>query len=705
MESSLQTIFFQFSCDLYCLIGEDGYFKQVNLAWEELLGWTQEELLTQPWLALVHPEEVPTTLKVYQELVIGEPLELKNRYSHKNGSYRWLAWKIWLNEDGWVYGIGRDISEYKQQEQALEQVVQQQAIQLQMARQVAKLAREQSQETQQQLRSLQAEFEERLTTQVQQRMREILVGETIPAELGYTLTYEELLRSMLEHLYPAIPHDISGTILLLDNKLNQLEDITQHQQDYSPLCKLFLNAHRPLTPQLQAQIQQQMLTRLSRLNGQNLSQSPVTLHYLNCVEAHQAADSLKSLESLLLVPLINSPYEDNRIIGLLFVAAEQAEQFTEEHIRLIYHVASNTSIALLQLRSFFIALEKRHLESILTNLPEGVLLLDDERRIVLTNPIARDRLRFLAQVDSNNALQSLGNKSLEQLIACAKEDFIGHEVISAHCPDFIFEVIIEPVTLEIQSTYWLVLIRDISDRKRVESEIRKALEKERELSAMKTRLMRTVSHEYRTPIATIILAAETLTKYYDQLTQETHVSTLNKIHSAAKQMAQMVDDILLTNKIESGKFSFNPALIDIGGLCKQLIEEVKLLGTHQHKIYFSQKGDCDRCYLDITLVRQILINLLTNAIKYSPDGGWVKLHLACGNGKVVFRVEDQGIGIPPKDRPKIFDTFHRGINVDTIQGTGLGLAIVKKAVDLHRGEIKFKTKVGIGTTFIVKLPC
>jgi signal transduction histidine kinase len=150
---------------------------------------------------------------------------------------------------------------------------------------------------------------------------------------------------------------------------------------------------------------------------------------------------------------------------------------------------------------------------------------------------------------------------------------------------------------------------------------------------------------------------------------------------------------------------FNPSSIDIGKLCKQLIEEVKLLGTHQHKIYFSQKGDCERCYLDITLVRQILINLLTNAIKYSPDGGWVKLHLSCGNGKVMFQVEDQGIGIPSQDRTKIFDTFHRGINVDTIQGTGLGLAIVKKAVDLHGGEIRFKTKMGIGTMFIVKLPC
>lgn len=704
MESSLHQIFFQFSSELYCLIGKDGYFKQINPAWEELLGWTPAELIAKPWLAFIHPEEVSATQQVYQELVTGEPIQVKNRYSHKNGTYRWLAWKVLLTEDGWVYGIGRDISEYKQQEQALEQIVSQQAKQLRIARQAAKFAREQFRETQQQLNALHAEFEERLTAKVQQRIREILMGDNIPAELGYTLTYEDLLRSILEHLYPAIPHDVSGTILLLDTKPNQLEAITQNRQYIPPHCKLFLKTHRPLTPTLQDEMQQELLARLSRLNGQDLSHSSLTLHYLNAVDPPRE-DSLETLDSLLLVPLINSPYEDNRIIGLLFVAAQPAEQFNEEHVRLLYHVASNTSIAIQQLRSFFIALEKRHLESILADLPEGVLLLDSDRRIILTNPIARDRMRLLAQVAPGNILQSLGNKSLEQLIACAREDLIGHEVTSTRCPELVFEAIVEPVTLEIQSSYWLVLIRDISDRKRVESEIRKALVKERELSAMKTRLVRTVSHEYRTPLATILLAAETLTKHYDRLAKDRQFSTLNKIQDAARQMAQMVDDILLTNQIESGKLAFHPTPLNIEKLCKQLVEEVKLISTHRHRIIFAHRGKYTHVQLDGMLVRQILTNLLTNAIKYSPEGGCIRFYLSCGNGKAVFHIEDQGIGIPPEDRPKIFEPFHRGMNVDTIQGTGLGLAIVKKAVELHGGEIRCKTKMGVGTTFIVKLPC
>ncbi|WP_052754490.1 PAS domain-containing sensor histidine kinase [Calothrix sp. 336/3] len=703
MNSKLQDIVFQFSSDLYCLIGDDGYFQQVNTAWEDLLGWTEAELILQPWFALVHPEELNITMQVYQELVSGEAIQLENRYSHKDGTYRWLAWRMLLNDDGQVYGIGRDISTYKQQELALEAIVQRQATNLRMARQAEKLAREQFQEAQQQLNSLKTQFEERLRLQVEQRVQQILLGESIPADISYTLTYEDLLRSMLDHLYPAIPHDISGTILLLDTQPEGLESTLENRRYNLPGCKLFFNNHRPLSNQLQEDIQQQMLVRLSKLSGQDLSQASLTVHYLNSLEP-QAENTLDDIGSLLLVPLINTPYEDNRIIGLLFVGTEQVEQFNEEQIRLLYHVASNASIAIQQLRFFFITLEKYDLESILAHLPEGVLLLDAEQRVILTNPVARDYLSSLADINGDNVLQTLGGKSLQELQQCDIHDPSCNEVTSVNQSDLVIEVIVERVTLEIHSVYWLVLLRDISDRKRVEAEIRKALEKERELNSLKSRLVRTISHEYRTPLATIILAAETLTKYYDRLAKDKQFSALKRIQTAAQQMAQLVDDILLSNQIESGKLAFHPAPLDIVKFCEQIVEDIKLLGDYRHRIIFTHKGDMQSIHLDATLVRQFLTNLLNNAIKYSPEGGIVRLRLASGNGKVVFQVEDQGITIPPLDQPKIFDAFHRGSNVDTIPGTGLGLAIVKKAVELHGGEIRFHSQLGVGTTFTVKLP-
>lgn len=700
--NSLQEVFFEFSSDLCCLIGMDGYFQQVNPAFSAVLGWSSSELMEQPSLTFVHPEEINSTQRVYQQLVQGEPMQWENRYSHKNGGYRLLSWKMLLNEDGSICGIGRHVREHNQERQALSRILQQQTIQLQASRQATQLVRQQFQEQQQQLRNLQTEFELRLTIQVQQRVQEILMGENIPGEIGYTLTYEDLLRSMLEHLHPAIPHDVSGTILLFDTKPNRLENISDEQVN-SRRCKLFLKSHRPLTNKLQADLKQQMVTRLSRLNGQELNQSSLTLHHLN--GETQGEDSVDTLESLLLVPLINSPYEDNQIIGLLFVGREQAEQFNEEQIRLLYHLASNASISIQQLRSFFITLEKHDLENILAYLPEGVIILNHDRSIVLTNPVARNYLKFLGDVD-NNILQALGGKPLEELIQSYSDNGNCQEVTPINNENLVIEVILESVSLEINSGYWLVLLRDISERKRVESEIRKALEKERQLNNLKTRLVRTISHEYRTPLATILLGAETLTKYYDRLARERQFSTLNKIKNAAKRMAQMVDDILLTNRIESGQFDFNPELLDVVRFCENLVEEIDALDNQSHRIIFSHQGNCKYVRLDPTLLRQIIANLLTNALKYSAEGSSVRFNINYSHeNRVFFEIEDQGIGILPEDESKIFDSFYRASNVETIPGTGLGLAIVKKAVDLHGGEIHFRSEAGVGTTFNVSLPC
>ena len=126
--------------------------------------------------------------------------------------------------------------------------------------------------------------------------------------------------------------------------------------------------------------------------------------------------------------------------------------------------------------------------------------------------------------------------------------------------------------------------------------------------------------------------------------------------------------------------------------------------AHSHTINFVSQGNCTDAHMDEKLLRHILSNLLSNAIKYSPQGGKVYLELTFEPEEVIFRVRDRGIGIPPADRAKLFDSFHRASNVGTISGTGLGLAIVKKAVDLHSGKIAVDSEVRLGTTIVVSLP-
>ena len=250
----------------------------------------------------------------------------------------------------------------------------------------------------------------------------------------------------------------------------------------------------------------------------------------------------------------------------------------------------------------------------------------------------------------------------------------------------------------------LVVARDISDRQLVMSELRKTLEKERELSEFQSRIITTLSHEYRTPLTTIQSSAELLENYGYKWTEEKKLTHLHRIQTSTKHMTNLVSDALLIGKAEANKLEFNPAPLDVEQFCRELVEEMRSDGMSLTTITFSSQGDSNDAYLDEKLLRQILTNLLSNAIKYSPQGGIVQFDLECRDGVARFSIQDEGIGIPAADQKRLFESFHRASNVGTLPGTGLGLSIVKKCVDLHGGQIAVESAVNVGTTFTVTLP-
>ncbi len=257
-----------------------------------------------------------------------------------------------------------------------------------------------------------------------------------------------------------------------------------------------------------------------------------------------------------------------------------------------------------------------------------------------------------------------------------------------------------------------VVVRDISDRKRIEQELRQSLQKERELSELKSRLITTISHEYRTPLTSILSSAELLENYAHKWTEEKKQHHLRRIQSNCKHLTDLVSDVLFIGKAEAERMEFNPAPLDLEQLCRELVEQMRSESKNQIPIIFESRGNCSDASMDEKLVRQILTNLLSNAIKYSPDGGTVRFDLECvaslqaggSPGIARFRIQDSGIGIPAEDLPRLFESFHRASNVETIPGTGLGLTIVKKCVDLHGGQITVESVVNVGTTLTVMLP-
>ncbi|MBD2164003.1 hybrid sensor histidine kinase/response regulator [Calothrix membranacea FACHB-236] len=227
----------------------------------------------------------------------------------------------------------------------------------------------------------------------------------------------------------------------------------------------------------------------------------------------------------------------------------------------------------------------------------------------------------------------------------------------------------------------------------------------KELNQFKSEFVSMLSHDIRNPLNTILLAAGLLQDNENQLTIEKKRSHFQMIRSAIKNMAQLLDEVSLIGQADSGRLQCDLICLNLEAFCLQIVDEIQLAsGAKQIAVAFHSTGNIEDALWDESLLRHILGNLLTNAIKYSPPGSTVNFELIGQQNAIAFRIQDQGIGIPELDQQRLFQPFQRAGNVGSIPGTGLGLAIVKKCVDAHGGEIFVDSKVGIGTTFTVILP-
>jgi hypothetical protein len=249
-----------------------------------------------------------------------------------------------------------------------------------------------------------------------------------------------------------------------------------------------------------------------------------------------------------------------------------------------------------------------------------------------------------------------------------------------------------------------VASRDITERKRAEADIQKALLKEKQLNELKSNFVSMTSHEFRTPLTIILSSAQLIENYGHKWTEEKKRTYLQRIKIGGKRITQLLDDILVVGKADAGKLQLEPAPLNLVEFCHSLVEEMQLGDRSQHTIEFINQADYPDACMDEKLLQRILYNLLSNALKYSPSGSIVRFELTHENEMAVFKVQDQGIGIPEADQKHLFDSFQRASNVGTIPGTGLGLAIVKKCVDLQGGAIAVSSEVGVGTLITVRLP-
>jgi PAS domain S-box-containing protein len=248
------------------------------------------------------------------------------------------------------------------------------------------------------------------------------------------------------------------------------------------------------------------------------------------------------------------------------------------------------------------------------------------------------------------------------------------------------------------------LEEEVFERKKAEEEAKRSLERERELNELKTKFVSIASHEFRTPLSTVMSSAALIQQYKDKNDLEKVDKHVLRIKSSVNHLTQILNDFLSLGKLEEGKVDIKIETIDVTNFLQEIIEEVQSFLKEGQKL----KVDCPPALklieTDSRILRNIMFNLISNASKYSEPGKVINIDCGQENGKVLFSIRDHGIGIPKEDQKHLFDRFYRASNAGQIQGTGLGLNIVKRYVELLGGEIAFKSDFGKGSTFYISIP-
>jgi PAS domain S-box-containing protein len=407
-----------------------------------------------------------------------------------------------------------------------------------------------------------------------------------------------------------------------------------------------------------------------------------------------------------------------RTIGVAVVQDYQDPRaYGEEEKQILTFVAGQIALAIERKRSEQALRESEAKFRVLFEASSAGVMLHDETQYLEVNPAAARILGYASPVelvgknprDTSPPTQPGGEDSdtlaRRHIADCLARGSTRFDWVARHVSgrDVPLEVILTRIEWGGRQIIQAVL-HDISGRKQVETELLRALAREKELGQLKSNFVSMISHEFRTPLGIILSSAELLEGYFDQLEAHERREQLESIQKQSHRMAALMEEALLLGQFEAGKLEFKPVPLELRLCCRRLVDEVLSATDRQCPIRLVDHPLPGPAYADERLLRHIFHNLLTNAVKYSAPGTPVEFQVALRDTHAVFVIRDAGIGIPDADREWLFEAFHRGRNVGDRPGTGLGLTIVKRCVALHGGTIKIESRLGEGTTVTVALP-
>ncbi len=522
---------------------------------------------------------------------------------------------------------------------------------------------------------------------------------------------DEVMHTILENIALVVPHD-AANIMLLDGAQAPVKYWRGYSPEHARLFSEFILSV-PDTPNLQHMVE----------TGEPFL-APHTAHYAGWAHVPLTA----WVKSYIAAPIRSH----GDVIGFLNVDSGTPGHFTEAHAQRLQIFADQASIAIEhaqlyeQVQQHAEELEQRviertaelnhtkeRVEAILNSSTDVIVLCRMDGTIEQVNPAFLATFHCAPGEVFNWPLIRLvepdARPVLEQAFASVIETRDAKRLeVPVDCSkgvSFEADIVLSPIVDHERNLLGVVCsLRDISRRKQMEAHLRQMLEREMELSELKSRYVSMAAHDLRNPLAVIQSAVSIIENYRDRLDQERLQAKFDTIRTGIQTMVAMLDDVLTLGQAESGTLTFEPAPLDVVAFCRQIVSETRQAVGETSRIEFSVSGTCDTASVDEKLLRYILGNLLSNALKYSPDDSIVTLAVHCEPDQLTFRVQDQGIGIPAEDQARLFEAFHRASNVGQVSGTGLGLAIVKQSVELHGGTITYESEESTGTTFTVTLP-
>ncbi len=249
----------------------------------------------------------------------------------------------------------------------------------------------------------------------------------------------------------------------------------------------------------------------------------------------------------------------------------------------------------------------------------------------------------------------------------------------------------------------LILKEALQKLEESQQELSEALDKEKQLNEIKSRFVSMASHEFRTPLSTILSSATLISKYAQTEDNDKRERHLRKIKDSVSHLNGLLEDFLSLGKLEEGIVTVQVFSFAVREFIEDIIEEMRAIQKEGQQINFKYEGE-ENFTSDKRLLKNILINLMSNALKFSKENSNIWITVQNKNNQLSIMIRDEGVGIPDEDQHHLFTTFFRGKNVTNVQGTGLGLPIVKRYLDLLKGNIFLQSKIDIGTTVSINLP-